>query len=260
MHTAVLERKSKLRFGKRILFCVLCTALVLCLGIPLPRPGLLRSLEKASVFDAELSVSSHLLPLEGFSQLPELSNGCEATSLSIALQYYGYPADKVEIAKNYIPTTPLARTWHGYYSGDPALTYCGDAAGLGYYCFAAPLCDAANQYLQEQNSVLRAVDLTGAQPSLLKKLVSRGSPVVFWATLDFSPAQKSQRTWTIFHEDTEYRPYSNLHCLVLYGFDQFYYYVYDPLNGKIQVPRLMFEVRFEEMGRRAICLSGAPAV
>lgn len=258
MHTAVLERKSKLRRAKSMLFCIFCTTLMLCLGTPLPHPGLLQSLENTSIFDAELSAASRILNLEGTSQLPELPNGCEATSLSIALQYYGYPADKVEISETYLPTTPLARTWHGYYSGDPSLTYCGDASGLGYYCFAAPLCAAANRYLQEQGSVLRAFDLTGAEPFILKQLVSQGTPVVFWATLDFAPVQQSQRTWTMFDSGTEYRPYSNLHCLVLYGFDLFYYYVYDPLNGEMQVPRLVFELRFNQMERRAVYLSSPP--
>ena len=198
------------------------------------------------------------MPLSGYSQLPELPNGCEATSLSIVLQYYGYAVDKLEISESYLSTKPLARTWHGYYSGDPALAYCGDAEALGYYCFAGPLCEAANRYLQEQNSTLRALDLTGQSTYVLKNLVSGGIPVVFWATLDFAAIEKSERTWTIFEDGTQYQPYSNLHCLVLYGFDLFYYDVYDPLKGAARIPRLVFELRFAQMEQRAMCLSHAP--
>ena len=259
METSVIERKSnRLRRAFSVLLALLCLVCALLFGVPGVYQPLWEASSQRSLVHPELTYAPRTLPLSGYSQLPELPNGCEATSLSIVLQYYGYAVDKLEISESYLSTKPLARTWHGYYSGDPALAYCGDAEALGYYCFAGPLCEAANRYLQEQNSTLRAMDLTGQSTYVLKNLVSGGIPVVFWATLDFAAIEKSERTWTILEDGTQYQPYSNLHCLVLYGFDLFYYDVYDPLKGAVRIPRLVFELRFAQMEQRAMCLSHAP--
>ena len=39
-------------------------------------------------------------------QMPQLPTGCEITALTMALQYYGYPADKTVMVSQYLPTLP----------------------------------------------------------------------------------------------------------------------------------------------------------
>lgn len=54
-------------------------------------------------------------------QMPELPTGCEITALTMALQYYGYDADKVTMASEYLPTAGT-----GNYYGDDGRLYGND--------------------------------------------------------------------------------------------------------------------------------------
>ncbi len=197
------------------------------------------------------------LDVEGVLQLPELPNGCEATSLAILLRYYGYDADKMEIAFTYLPRTEFVTTWFGVFGGDPETSYCGDPAGTGYYCFAAPLKEAADRYLADQGSALRAADRTGCSVYDLRALLAGGAPVVVWGTIDWQPIEMSERTWLLYSDGSVYRPMRNLHCLVLTGYDETSYTVYDPLEGAQRIPAALFETRWREMGSRALSLEPA---
>ena len=44
------------------------------------------------------------------NQHPELPTGCEATALTMVLNYYGFGADKLDIADNYLPKGPVGST------------------------------------------------------------------------------------------------------------------------------------------------------
>ena len=72
------------------------------------------------------------------SQLPELPNGCEVTSAAMLLQYYGFAADKLTLAAQYLPVAaPVTEA-------DPETAYMGDPFSDGWYCFALPLVRAVN--------------------------------------------------------------------------------------------------------------------
>lgn len=57
-----------------------------------------------------------------------------------------------------------------------------------------------------------------------------------------------------------YIPYSNLHCMLLYGYDEDYYYLCDPLYGYQMVEKARFSSIYEQMGRRAMTLDGPAAI
>lgn len=69
----------------------------------------------------------------------------------------------------------------------------------------------------------------------------------------------SGTTWTIAETGVEYVPYENLHCMVLYGYDEEFYYVCDPLFGLQTVSRLTFKEQFGALGNRAVILSASRA-
>ena len=48
-----------------------------------------------------------LLDVPVVYQWPEMPNGCEATALTMLLQYYGFAADKLSVAYDYIPPLGL---------------------------------------------------------------------------------------------------------------------------------------------------------
>ena len=214
---------------------------------------------RAKASFAAVRLPDTLLPVDTVYQWPEMPNGCEAGALTTLLQYYGFAADKVAIAYNYIPRADLVPTMFGNYGPDPAEAYAGDPKLFGFYCLAPAVAQGANAYLKEQGSSLRASDVTGADVWELTRYVASGRPVVFWATIDFEPIVYSQYSWNVFSTGETYRPYKNLHCLVLNGFDETFFYVCDPLYGERAIPRETFIERYEDMGRGAVVLDKAPA-
>lgn len=76
----------------------------------------LLSLKKAYVFqEGQQKALPKEHQIENFDiilQLPELPTGCEITSMTMALNYYGLNADKVTMATKYLPTMP-ANLYYG---------------------------------------------------------------------------------------------------------------------------------------------------
>ena len=90
-------------------------------------------------------MASILLPVPQILQNPELPNGCEITSCCEVLHYLGFAPDKCELADYYLPRSAQ---WYG---ADPDEVYMGNphlddgSPETGYYCFAGPIVQAANE-------------------------------------------------------------------------------------------------------------------
>ena len=116
---------------------------------------------------------------------------------------------------------------------------------------------AANRYLISQNSEYRAQDATGSTAEDLVDFLREGRPVIVWATLHFEKPELSGFWWRT--PDGEIiEAYSNLHCLLLTGYDGISVHLCDPLVGRILVSADKFFACYEEMGRRAVVLNTAP--
>lgn len=129
-------------------------------------------------------------------QMPELPTGCEITALTMALQYYGYDADKVTMASEYLPTAGT-----GNYYGDDGRLYGNDLNQYfigdpftegGIICGTGAIISAADVYLENQGSIMRAVDRSGSSPEQLYELVSRNIPVVVWVTIGMQDRHETQ--------------------------------------------------------------------
>ena len=201
---------------------------------------------RAWLWAAELSVSELL-------QLPQLRNGCEATSLAALLNYYGVAADKMELAYEYIPREDFIDSPYGRIGPDPARAYPGDpATESGFYCFAAPLVQGANRYLREKGVSMYAVNIPGVTEEGLRQYIRGGDPVAVWVTLDLSEPYTGGFAWIIENTGQAYTPYLNLHCVVLMGWGRDTCTLMDPLQGVCTVDRQAFLASFEQLGRRAL--------
>ena len=210
---------------------------------------------------AQLRARSQSVPAVLIYQLPEMINGCEATSLTMLLQSYGFEADKLQIAYEYMPREDFCEQDGKTYGPAPDDAYAGDPAGQGYYCYAGPLCEAADAFLRDAGEALRAQDLTGISTVGLEHVLCEGRPVVVWGTLLFeTPQYSTTHFWYLTGTDEAYTPYSNLHCMLLYGYDEDYYYLCDPLYGYQMVEKARFTAIYEQMGRRAMTLDAPAAV
>ena len=87
------------------------------------------------------------VPLENQLEEPALENGCEVTSLSMLLSYYGYQTSKNQLAKqlNYVPVFNADGT-----HGDPNEGFVGDITGgdwaMGVY--VPPIASLAQQIVK----------------------------------------------------------------------------------------------------------------
>ena len=187
-------------------------------------------------------------------QNPELPNGCEITSLCELLHFYGFPADKCDLADNYLPQS---EQWYG---ADPNAVYLGNprlddsTPETGYYCFAGPIITAARKYLKEHDSNLLPFDLTGAEEPELAAALKEGHPFIFWASLHFEDIQYDPAPAWQLPDGTIHKPFHMLHCMVCKGMDDNYFYIADPLDYNTLVPREQFMKIYRQLGSRAVIL------
>ena len=157
-----------------------------------------------------------LLDVPVVYQWPEMPNGCEATALTMLLQYYGFAADKLSVGIRLYPPLDFTCLTSGFPTVrlDPASAYAGDPALFGFYCLAPAVAEGANRYLAEQDSTLRAVDISGAGGYVLRRSIAQGRPVVVWATIGFEPLVYSDYSWRLYSDSSATIPTKT--CTVLW--------------------------------------------
>lgn len=188
-------------------------------------------------------------------QMPQLPTGCEITALTMALNYYGYDADKITMAHTYLPKAELG-TYYGtdgclygnnldaYFIGDPF------SAEAGISCGIPALITAAEQYLQDNNSTMRPRDITGTSPEGLYELVAQRQPVVVLVTISMADRRETQGWYT---ETGTYVEWSqNDHGAVLTGYTETTVTIADPLEGLIEYPKEQFEQVYLSRGSKAL--------
>ena len=206
--------------------------------------------------ETDAASGSGMLTVQTVFQQPALPNGCEAASLATLLEYSGCPVDLVALGVDYLPRQSFTYNGLNRYGPDPEKAYAGNPASAseGWYCFEQPVIEAANAWLRDQGSGLRAESETGADMARLEQLLRQGTPVAVWFTQDYEqPRFNSSFTWTLPNGRT-YTPYANLHCVVLTGMDETFCYLADPMQGDTFIERSQFESIYTAMGSRVVVL------
>lgn len=181
---------------------------------------------------------SYELEVTNILQNPELPQGCEVTSLAIALNYLGIEADKCDLADNYLPKAKN-------FIGDPEYYYLGDPRGDGCYCFSNALITCSNMYAKSNEYVLYYNDLTGLDVNTLYAEVASDRPVIVWGTLLWGEPRKYDSGL-----------YSNLHCMVLAGYSEDTVTIIDPIYGEDSktISKEKFEDIWTKMGSHALVI------
>ena len=191
-------------------------------------------------------------------QMPQLPTGCEITALTMALQYYGYSVDKTVMASQYLPTAPAEFDYGSdgrRYGPDMEHNFVGNPfTDWGYICGTSAIVTAANRYLEDQGSSLRAVDRTGATAEELYELVSQDTPVVVWVTIGMADWRTTQGWYTQAGEYMEWS--TNDHGAVLVGYTPDNVTIADPIAGMVEYSRTQFEEVFASRGSRCVILEG----
>jgi uncharacterized protein YvpB len=190
-----------------------------------------------------------ILEVDTIMQYPELPTGCEITSLTALLQYLGFDVDKETMAEDYLFSSyeTSLYTLDDAYIGSPF-------DDNGYGCYAPVLEQAANLYLQDQDSELKAIDLTGSEEETICQYIASGYPVVMWITVYLYDVNETYG-WTT--EDGREVDWCNLeHCVLLRGYDKDSdtVYVCDPLRGDITYSMERYFQIYEDMHQRALTI------
>lgn len=185
------------------------------------------------------------------SQLPELKNGCEVTSLAMMLNYAGIEVDKMTLAKKVEKdTTPPTYDKNGNIIewGDPDEGFVGDITGNnpGYSVDPEPLLGLINQYLPN-----KALDLTEVSYDEIEKTLSKSIPIVVWVTCDFKDPSKNTQ-WD--SDDKTVNATFSQHAVLLTGYDEENIYYNDPHSNtkNKKVSKSSFIRIWQTMGKKAL--------
>ncbi|MEK4252485.1 C39 family peptidase [Ureibacillus sp. FSL K6-2830] len=187
-------------------------------------------------------------------QNPELPNGCEITSLTAILNYYGIKMDKLQM-NEYLPKSKVYKKNGVTYGPDPNKAYAGDPKEKdgGYYVYAPPLVDVANKVLAENNLEFRALDLTNATKQELIDYVKSGVPVLTWVTIDWKEPRKFSH-WVIEGTNQKHGVYKNLHAVVLTGYQNGKVTIMNPLTGIEKIDEKTFFRTYKQLGSHALVI------
>lgn len=184
-------------------------------------------------------------------QYPALPTGCEATALTMLLQWAGVQAKKEEVAEALVKE-PLPHEKDGIlYGGNPYRAFVGDPfTKESYGVFHAPIAALLNQYLPG-----RAKDISGCSFDEVLKELEKGSPLVAWTTIELKEPHHTD-TWNdIDGSGHQIQWMSPQHALLLVGYTDDKVIAHDPhTNGRELYDRKLFQQRWEQLGCQAVAI------
>lgn len=187
-----------------------------------------------------------LLDAPLISQLPELPNGCEITSLTMLLQQAGIKADKMTLAKQMIKVPFNENGVHG----DPNDGFVGNMyhGGPGFAVYHGPVANLAKQYLGS-----KVVDLTGEDWKAIEKELADHHAVwvIVNSAFKWLPPDYFQ-SWHTKNGDMEVTMHE--HSVLVTGYDSEKIYFNDPLTNtkNKSVNKEDFIDAWKQMGSQAI--------
>lgn len=191
-------------------------------------------------------------------QSPELPTGCEITAATMLLRYYGYGADKVTMARNYLPT--LYDTGYHYgsdgrlYGNDMESYFIGDPfSSQGIICGVTAIHTAITNYFSDTGVSAAVQDITGTSLDDVYGLIKSGTPVMVWVTVGMRD-RWSKSGW--YRDDGAYMEYDrNDHAAVLIGYSGDRVFLADPIAGNVSYGRAQFEKIFTERGNKCLIIN-----
>lgn len=184
------------------------------------------------------------VPLE--NQMPDLPNGCEVTSLSMLMNYYGIKVSKNELAETIQHVDSF--TDGGKYRGNPHQGFVGymTIANAGWCVYNEPLYNVARKYTSHIENI------TGSDFLSLLKLVSNGHPVMIITTTTFNKVNNMQ-TWDTNTGKVNVTPSSHACVITGYSKPKKVVYVNNPYGYKNQpVNWKNLQASYNQQGRQAL--------
>ena len=187
------------------------------------------------------------------SQFPDFPTGCEAVSTVMALNFLGEEITVSEFIDNYLPISNSFYFKNGeLYGPNPNKVYVGDPrTERSFGCMSAAIEKALLNYIDDKSRIKRYEGV--ALENLCAKYIDHDIPVLIWVTIAMIPSYDSAE-WKTDENETYVWP-ANEHCMLMVGYDNYYYYMNDCYKGKlIAYPKEKTETRYKELGCQAIVI------
>ena len=208
------------------------------------------------------TVSAHEIPesyeIKDFpviSQMPELPTGDGVTAAAMVLEYYGFSADKQELASEYLPCLTDADAHleedGKLYGNDINKFFIGNPFSKNSIdCGTTAIVTTINNYLGNGISQRAVTDDTGISFNELYSLVSRDVPVIVWGTENMEIRGNTQGWYT---KDKQYISWAkNDRISVLTGYSADSVTIIDTVTGRKEYGRDQFETAFTSRGNQCV--------
>lgn len=190
------------------------------------------------------------VPLESQLEGIALENGCEITSLSMLLQYYGYEVNKNQLAKelDYVPYTLNQTTY-----GNPNVGFVGDIKkgkkAMGVH--VDPIAKVARKIVKDDFEVVASQGRSFQD--ILNKL-QEDTPVWILSTISMQiPTEDDFIPWKTKEGTLQVTPL--IHSVVLTGMDGNNVYYNDPYGFKdASIPTEDLKEVYNKMGKQSLYL------
>ena len=187
--------------------------------------------------------------IDTLNQFPEMPTGCEITSTTMLLNWYGVNVDKEELGEaiekadipSYVDGSLQGPSPNEYFIGDP---FSSD----GYGVYHKPIADLIDKYTDGKSK-----DITGCSFNKLLHTVAKGTPVVTWVTINMKESSIGS-SWTNGDETIEW--IIPEHAVLLVGFNENEVIINDPYTGtEYTVDKDIFKDRWISLGSQAVTIS-----
>lgn len=201
---------------------------------------------KSEIESEEANIIMKKLDVPMVCQYPELPTGCEATALTMVLNYYGYDIDKVALVDGYL------QYWRNDYQvGFKGSPFSEDGALM----WPPAIVDTANIFLEQMKSEHTAEDVSGKAFDEFFQYINRGIPIILWVNETFTTNISFDGTVDNYNGQT-YHSHWGSHCVVLTGYDEdrAVAYINNPQTDRTEIDLYQLWSVYDACGRCAVII------
>ena len=200
----------------------------------------------------EIHIADQMINVKKLDQHPELPTGCESVSATMVLNYYGDRVSSTEFASYWLDCGSIYEQDGVTYGPDPYVQFAGDPfSEYSYGCFPPVIQNAVNI----NSPYCHAETISGMTlEDLCYNYIDYDQPILVWVTMNMNEPQLGN-SWCL-PDGSSYTWTSGEHCIVLVGYNDYYYFFNDPMEGKtVAYEKTLSQQRFEEMGSQALFIT-----
>ncbi|CAM3114550.1 C39 family peptidase [Sporolactobacillus spathodeae] len=211
--------------------------------------------QKQAVIASARLPAAKKLTVPFVSQLPELPNGCEITSLTMLLQSAGINVTKMTLAEQ-VKKVPYQSDG---YMGNPnqgfvGNMYHGNRNNPGLAVYHGPVANLARTYLGN-----RVIDLSGSSWTSVEQQIASGHPV--WVITSINSQPVPAGSWHPWRTRSGIIQITFMeHSVLVTGYDKTHVYFNNPLAAQSGSKALKknFITAWHQFGNQAISYRGQP--